>query len=477
MSHSQAAPSPRSRSLGARLALGALVWIMVALALAGWGLRNLFKEHITQQLQTQLVLHLNQLSAATSVGADGKIDVLPIASDPRFDKPLSGLYWQVDELRLDEHKQALVARDAIARSRSLWDQSLSLPRIADFAERGRSYSAVTLNDSEGHLLVGVSRNLQLPEADAPPLRLTVAADSALTSEPLRRFTSMLLLSLGVLALGLVIAVLVQLRLALKPLEQLRQGLSSVLSGQSPQLEGSFPRELQPLVNEFNTVLHTNAEIVQRARTQAGNLAHAVHTPLAIMSNAATHEQGSFARLVQEQTGMARRQVDHHLARARAATAARTSGLRTPVGIHLHALVRTMQRLHADRQIDFVLGDIDEQLGFRGEEQDFYELLGNLIDNAGKWARSRVEIQAGMHDAANIFISIDDDGPGMSSEQSEQAFQRGVRLDEKQPGSGLGLNIVRELAQTYGGNVEARRSPLGGLRMRLQLPANPVMASR
>lgn len=467
-------PKPDGVSLRARLLVGAVAWIVLALVLAGWGLRNLFKEHIEQQLQAQLVLHLNQLSAAVNAKADGSISVTPIAGDARFEKPLSGLFWQVDELRLDEHRQPVVAREALARSRSLWDQALALPKAAAAAQAGQSYRTLQLRDAGGNELLAVVRNLQLPENDAPPLRLAVAADRALLSEPLQRFTSMLTATLALLALGLVIAVLVQLQVVMRPLAQLRLRLAAVREGEARNLEGQFPREIQPLVDEFNKVLNTNADIVQRARTQAGNLAHAVNTPLSILGNAAAQESGPLAALVREQSDVARRQIEHHLARARAASAAHAGGLSTPVLAHLQALVRTMEKLHAERGIRFRIGEIDPMLAFRGEEQDFYELLGNLLDNAGKWARGEVSVTAtagdGDRDDGMLELLVDDDGPGMNEDQHAQAFQRGVRLDERRPGSGLGLDIVRELAQTYGGDIAAQRSPLGGLRMRLTLPA-------
>ncbi|MBF5003545.1 sensor histidine kinase [Diaphorobacter caeni] len=460
-----------SGSLRARLLIGSLAWIIVTLALAGWGLRNLFKEHIEQQLETQLVLHLNQLSAAVNMQSGGKIAVTPLASDTRFEQPLSGLYWQIDELGRDAQQRPQVTREAMARSRSLWDQVLAMPAAVQFATSSKNYSTLTLHDSENHTLLAVTRNLQLPDTDSPPLRLSVAADSALMTEPLQRFTSMLLLTLGVLALGLSIAVLIQLQLALQPLKLLRQRLSAVRNGDANTLEGRFPQELQPLVNEFNKVLHTNAEIVQRARTQAGNLAHAVNTPLSVLRNAAEQETGALARLVSEQASTAQRQIDHHLARARAASAARTSGLRTPVLAPLQALVRTMEKLHAERGLHFEMNDVPPELAFRGEEQDFFELMGNVIDNAGKWATSRVLIHAAhAQDPAMLEITVDDDGPGLSENERKLVFQRGRRLDEQRPGSGLGLDIVRDLAQTYGGEVQALESPLGGLRMRLLLPA-------
>lgn len=297
----------------------------------------------------------------------------------------------------------------------------------------------------------------------------MAGDTALLAEPLQRFTHLLLIALGLLSLGLAVAVVTQLHLALRPLQRLRERLAAVRKGQAAQLEGQFPQELQPLVNEFNHVLAENARMVQRARTQAGNLAHAVHTPLSILANAAAQENTPLAQLVTEQVASAHRQVDYHLARARAEAAVRATGLSTPMLAPVRALLRTMQRLHADRSLVFELAPQAQDGAFRGEEQDLYEMLGNLIDNAGKWARTRVLVDVQREDG-QLCITVDDDGPGIPEALRGRMFERGVQLDEHRPGAGLGLDIVRTLAQTYGGGIEALASPLGGARLRLCLPA-------
>ncbi len=449
----------RPGSLRVRLLAGTLAWMVLSIALAAWGLHNLFEEHVTEQLQAQLVTQLNQLSAAVGITRGGAVEVAPMAGDPRLDQPLSGLYWQVDRL-------GTAPRAAVARSRSLWDQELALPPPGATQPGDR---VLRLRDDQGHELLAVTRTLQLPDDDAPPLRLTVAGAEALLAEPIGRFTRLLLIALGALALGLAVAVAVQLQLALRPLNLLRARLAAVRRGDTAQLEGSFPRELQPLVDEFNHVLGANAQMVQRARTQAGNLAHAVHTPLAILSNAAAADDTPLAHLVREQVAAARRQVDYHLARARAAAAVRATGLRTPVLPALRALLRTMQRLHAGRQLAFELAAAAADAAFRGEEPDLYELLGNLVDNAGKWAHTRVVVDVQREDG-QLRFTVDDDGPGIPAAQRDRMFERGVQLDEQRPGSGLGLDIVRELVHAYGGSIEAQSSPLGGLRMRLTLPA-------
>lgn len=447
-----------SGSLRWRLLAGTLVWVGLTLAVAGWGLTRLFRDHITQQWQAQLTMQLDQLSGVMDwVG--GRLQVGTLV-EARFAQPLSGWYWQVD-------RRGEAPRAALARSRSLWDETLALPLLMAAGDH-----LLHLQDAQGHALLAVVRELQLPEDDAPPLLVAVAADEQLIAEPIARFSRLLRFALAVLAAGLLLAVWLQLRLALRPLDLLREKLTAVRAGGAPALQGRFPDELAPLVDEFNHVLGENAEMVQRARAQAGNLAHAVKTPLTILANAATGIDTPLARLVHEQTEVARRQVDWHLARARASAAVRATGLATPVLEPLQALVRTMARLHAPRALAFEVAPGARDAHFRGEAQDLYEMLGNLLDNAGKWARARVLVDV-QREAAQLVFTIDDDGPGIPEMERQRMFERGVQLTDTQGargGAGLGLDIVRSLAQTYGGSVTALASPLGGLRMQLRLPS-------
>lgn len=450
-------------SLRWRLLAGTLAWIAAIVVLAGWGLGNLFRQHITEQLRTELALHMNQLTAAVSVAPDGRPTVASPLSDPRLEQPLSGLYWQID--RLDDNGRVVAA--GVARSRSLWDQVLTLP-AADDADGLHDIAG-----PENHRLSALTRLLKPEDSDAGSLRLVVAADRAVLAEPIERFDHMLLWSLGALAAGMVVAAVVQVAVGLRPLGRLRRQLAAQQGRNSVRIEGRFPSEIQPLVDDFNRVLAVNADIVQRARTQAGNLAHAVKTPLTILGNAAAREEGAFARLVREQAAMAQRQIDHHLARARAAAASGTAGGRTPLRAPLQALLRVMQRLYAARGLELEMEAFTDRLEFRGEEQDLQEMVGNLLDNACKWAARRVRIDAQATAPDRLRIVIDDDGPGISENECERIFERGVRMDEQRPGSGLGLDIVRDLAGTYGGEVSAGQSPLGGLRVTLTLPALPT----
>ena len=465
-------------SLRLRLLAGTLIWVLAALLLTGWGLRTLFAEHLTQQLRSQLVAKLDRLSGAVNYHPDQAVPVTvsPFSGDPLLQQPLSGMYWQVDQLDA-AGRQTVQA--GIQRSRSLWDQTLDWP----FFQADKVWEPTLplhapasyghMSDGNGNTLVIVTRTVQLPEADAPPLRLMIAADAAMLATPLQRFTKMLVAALCMLAAGLIAAVVVQLQLALAPLAALRRQLAAVSQGDAPEIRGDHPAEIMPLVQEFNHVLRMNADMVERARTQAGNLAHAVNTPLSIMGNAAAQQDSALATLVREQVAIASRQVEYHLARARAAAAAAQQGhgLRTPLAGPLNALVHTMDKLHAARGIRFEMHGDASRWDFKGDSQDLMEMLGNLLDNAGKWARRQVvlRVEPASGEGRPLTLCIDDDGPGIAPELRERIFARGERLDEQRPGAGLGLDIVRDLVQTYGGSIQALPSPLGGLRMQLQLP--------
>ena len=251
---------------------------------------------------------------------------------------------------------------------------------------------------------------------------------------------------------------------------MQRALQQVREGRTARLEGRFPTEVQPLIDDFNGVLDRNAEVVARARTQAGNLAHALKTPLAVLGNAAVQTpQSELASLVAEQVQVAQRHIHWHLARARVAASQGLPGQRTPLAPLLDKLLRVMDKLHAPRRLDLGRDAVPADWAFAGEEQDLQEMLGNLLDNACRSARGAVRVSA-QHEGQQLHIMVDDDGPGIAPELRAAVLQRGVRLDESTPGSGLGLAIVVELAQLYGGALTLETSELGGLSARLSLPA-------
>ena len=454
-------PTSLRGSLRLRLLLGTLGWIALSIVVAGLALGELFSQQVGAQFNAELNTHLDQLVAHLSVGAGGEPTLSAAQSDPRFAKPYSGLYWQIDHLDAVDGNVV-----GVLRSRSLWDDMLKLP--ADTLGDGELHRH-RLSGPNGSVLGAVERVLTVDGSSGHSFRLVVAADEEQLRAPLEHFNGMLWFALVLLGLGLGLAVVIQVVVALAPLRRLHGALAAVRGGEAPCLEGRFPAEVQPLVDGFNTVLLRNAEVTERARTQTGNLAHALKTPLAVIGNAANGRADEFAQLVALQVDVARRQIDYHLSRSRVAASVRVPGARTVVGSVVDGLMRVMQRIHAERGLQWAVHSGAGTLIFRGEEQDLQEIVGNLLDNACKWAKQRVELS--LSGAADeLLLIIDDDGPGIAEGERQRVLNRGERADEQVPGSGLGLSIVVDLTRLYGGRIELADSPLGGLRVLLTLPA-------
>lgn len=458
------------RSLRLRLLLAIWAALGVALVLAGFGLSALFREHVQAQFAQSLTAQLDQLTArlATDPAGEPRIDDAA-PGDPRWQRPLSGLYWQLD-------RSGAVAEPAIQRSRSLWDASLQAP--PDALADGEVHRHEVAGPAGTRLLL-VERTVSTADGDAGRWRLMVAGNLAETAAARARFDGLLAASIGVLALLLAAAATVQVSVGLAPLRALRTALARLEAGDAARLDGPVPAEVEPLVEAFNRVLDRNDEIVARARAQAGNLAHAVKTPLAALAQVAAAarradaDAADLAERVDEQVALARRQVDWHLSRARAAAASARPGQQTAVREVVEGLLRVMARVHAARALAFDATGIAAPLRFAGESQDLHEMLGNLLDNACHWARGRVVLrgQRRLVDGRPwIELAVEDDGPGIAPARREEVLRRGARLDESVPGSGLGLAIVDELARLYGGRLRLEDAPAGGLRAVLELPA-------
>jgi signal transduction histidine kinase len=460
-------------SLRFRLLAATLLGLSLALVLAGLVLNGLFHEHVLRQFEKSLAQQLTQVTARLSVNAQGQpvIDALAL-SDPRWQRPLSGLYWQLDDLTPGQ------VQPGVLRSRSLWDAQLTLP--PDVLRDGQTHAHDLPGPGDSRLRV-LERTVRPDERLR--WRLSVAGDLKDTHEAVAGFQRVLGVSLAALLVLLLAAAWAQVAVGLRPLRALQQGLQSVRAGRSARLDGDFPSEVQPLVSDFNSVLGRNDEVVTRARTQAGNLAHALKTPLTVLVQAAqASDQSDLALLVNEQVQAARRHIDWHLARSRMAATLGLPGQRVPVVPTLQGLVRVMQRVHAHWGLSITLGDADAPVQFAGEAQDLQEMLGNVLDNACQWAHSAVRIRVmswadgvatGTRDegSRHCRIDIQDDGPGMPAEQMPRVLQRGVRLDETVPGSGLGLAIVRDLVEVYGGELSLQTPCSGtGLQVTLVLPA-------
>jgi signal transduction histidine kinase len=278
--------------------------------------------------------------------------------------------------------------------------------------------------------------------------------------------------IAILAAILVVIGLLEIRGGLSPFERLHEGLSSVREGRERHIEGRYPSEVQPVVNDLNALLDHREAVVRQALAKAGDLAHGLKTPLAVLAQEADRAESAgdreLADAIRQQIDKMNRQVNYHLAHARAAGSGAAPGARAPVSVSAEGLARTLTRLHAGRGIAIDV-HVPTDHAFRGEAQDLDEMLGNLLDNACKWARSRVTVKS-THAGGRVTVAVEDDGPGVEPGMREQVLHRGVRADEAAPGSGIGLAIVRELAELYGGTISLGTSAAGGLRAVLDLPA-------
>jgi len=439
----------RNVSLTRRLALGAVVLIAMSLFGAGQLLVLMFQDHLERRFDLGLADHLDELVAASDIDADGRLSMGWTAFEPRFNRPGSGWYWEIARGRTIE-----------AASVSLAGMRLSLPDA-------ETESVVELVGPTGQGLRVFVRHITLPGTD-DIFTYAVSGPSMDIQSGVREFSMITAATLVTLGAGLIIAVLFQVRYGLRPLARLREALSDIRSGRLHRMPETFPVEVEPVVDEVNALLDHNEELLARARTQAGDLAHALKHPLMIIAYEARGLDDERCRVIAEQVAAMRRAVDRNLARARTAGARAAVGARAPLTDAFQGLRYSLDRLYRDRDLKIEGANLDG-LSFAGDEQDLEEMLGNLMDNACKWSRGRVRVTATRQNG-KLAISVEDDGVGVAEDKREAALVRGGRLDERVAGAGLGLGIVRDIAELYKGSLELSQSEFGGLKAELILPA-------
>ncbi len=443
----------KRNTLALRLLIISSVWVVLTLMVVGLLLIFLFRSHVERRFDDFLFDQLKGNIAASEISpTDGVLHMTWVPSNLRFHRPLSGWYWQILEngtLR--------------ARSRSLWQHTLTVtdPGI------GTGLQHQILKDPVGMTLRGLVENVTLPESDAS-FTFVVAGPVSNIEQDVHEFSTMLLITLLALGVGLVGAVFFQIRIGLRPLARLQQALAETRSGKTARLPESFPGEIQPVVSELNALLDHNAAVLERARTHTANLAHALKNPLMVLTNEAHAMKGERGCLMEEQLENMTHSIQRYLSKARMAGANRLPGVRAVVGTIAEDLRFTMEHLYKEKDLDIQLVGLEE-VSFQGDEQDLQEMLGNVMDNACKWAKTVVQVRG--ERTANIWrVIVEDDGPGIPEGQEAVVLQRGRRLDEAVPGSGLGLDIVRDIALLYGGALSLDRSSLGGVRASLEWPA-------
>jgi signal transduction histidine kinase len=465
----------RANSLALRLFLSATVWTVLILLVTGFVLSGLYRDSVERAFDRRLGVYLKTLIADLASPEIPIEKTGQMLGEPLFELPLSGWYWQVT--RLDRGKPEVTS------SRSLWDRALPHPGDQPVTPDPDGSRKSYVQGPEDQRLRLVERDVDL--GDDGRFLVAVGGDAAELDDEILGFDYAIATTFLVLAAVLLLTTLFQVRFGLAPLNRISRGLAAIRSGKTEKLEGNFPVEIEPLARETNALIDANREIVERARTHVGNLAHALKTPLSVMMNeaAARGDDDALAGKVKEQTGIMRDQVARHLERARIAARVAVVGTITDVVPVVQALARTIEKTHHEKDVAIDLDIQATEARFRGERQDLEEMVGNLVDNACKWAGSRVSIEvmleqpegspiAGSQISGNqvVRIVVDDDGPGLTPAQREQVSRRGQRLDETKPGSGLGLSIVVELASLYGGALNLGTAPIGGLRAELVLPA-------
>jgi signal transduction histidine kinase len=444
----------RKGSIAASLFWLSAAWLVLALVTTGILLTDLYSRALDTTLTETLDFHVESMAGVLLEKGDPQSPEVMLA-DPRFERPRSGWYWIIRE----------EDGDLVNLSTSV--VGIDLPGVGTAADAfGRSSEIIF--DPFGTQLRMVERSVSLG-GDA--YRITVAGNLTEILELVSEFRGQTFIVLG--AVGVMLAAMSAFvaRIALRPISRLSRAVEAVREGDSAEVSGSYPTEIAPLAEEVNELLRSNAQIIERARNQVGNLAHGLKTPIAVLRNEAAAKKGALADVVSSETEKMSTMVTTYLERARLAARTSVVGKKADATMIMLRLTRVMRKIHPDVTIAFQRPDASLPW-FRGDEADLEELAGNLLDNACKWSKGQVGVRLSAErgeKGTHLLVRIDDNGPGLSEADAQKVLRRGVRLDEKTPGTGLGLDIVKELVDVYGGSLELKRSQLGGLLVELRLP--------
>jgi signal transduction histidine kinase len=440
-----------SKSLTFRIIALSGFWIVMALILTALLLLFYYRDHIAKHYDAHVFMHLEEMVAASHLSPQGELQLSYYPSDPRFDILYSGWYWEIRH-----HGKVL------GRSHSLGGATLDLNGL-HVKEGTRIHQIVGPQDEPLRI-----QTLEIPAGPAGERLMLVATAPMLgIKDDVIDIAEHMLVSFVLLAAVLILAVVLQVRLALRPLKAVSRGIARIRGGRADRLEGDFPEEVQPLVDELNNLLEHSAVLLKRARNQLGDLAHSIKNPLTVINNEAGEMDEQRRELLLKQTRDIASSVEHYLSRARVFGTENVLGARSQVKAVAEDLVFVMQRIYKDRNLEFDLSGLGN-CAFRGESQDLEEMLGNLLDNASKWANKRVIVHC-QTGAQRLRLAVEDDGPGIPEVKTELVLSRGGKLDDTVAGHGRGLGIVRDIVGLYGGSLTLSRSGYGGLSAELELP--------
>lgn len=444
-------------TLALRLFLLASLAAILGVAIVAFVISAEYRRTSEDRLNDILTANIFNLMGNMELDGSGNLTGQPDLGDSRYRLLDSGWYWSV---------QKVGEPTARVSSLSMAGQQIEIPDKLPFDETFQRQFVMA--DQQGQMLQGLEAQVFLGEGnDLFSFRIT--ANQSALNEEIAGFTQRIAVILSVLAFSIIFATYWIVKLGLKPISRATQILGDVRTGDAKRIDGDYPDEIQPLIDETNALISSNELIVERARTQVGNLAHSLKTPLAVMQNEISGLPTKKRALFSEQTDAMRKQVQFYLDRARISARSTTSIASTPIVPGIEKLASVVSKLNPATDVSVDLENISE-VCFSGEEPDLQEIFGNLLENAAKYARSCMQISAS-HSGEMVTIHVEDDGPGMSAEEIRKASKRGGRVDEGKTGWGLGLSIVGDMVDEYDGTLELSRSELGGLKASVSLPAH------
>lgn len=446
----------RKGSIAASLFWLSAGWLIVALVATGFLLTDLYSRALDTSLSETLEFHVESLAGDLLESGDPLSQAIAL-TDPRFDRPRSGWYWTIR----DEDGQLYNLSTSVV--------GIVLPTMKGPADASGLRTGV-VDDAFGMRIRVVERAVTI---GAKTYEIVVTGSLSEVLKLVDDFRGQTFIVLGAVGAMLAIMSVIVARIAMRPISRLRKAIERVREGDAVAVDGSYPNEIAPLAEEVNELLRSNAQIIERAKSQVGNLAHGLKTPIAVLRNEAAAKKGALADVVAAETEKMSTMVSTYLERARLAARTSVVGKKADSTMIMLRLTRVMRKIHPDVTVAFQRPDASLPW-FRGDEADLEEMAGNLLDNACKWSKGQVGVRLSAERGETgvmLLVRIDDNGPGLSEEDAQKVLRRGVRLDEKTPGSGLGLDIVKELVDVYGGSLQLKRSALGGLLVELRLPTS------
>ncbi|MEZ8103003.1 ATP-binding protein [Vibrio bivalvicida] len=428
----------RRLSLKSRLVLAAVVWLTAMVVAVGVSVPNQVFNYMADDAKSQLSIYMDEISAAIEADESGNITLASNLSDPRFNRPYSGIYWSAK------------TNTDLLRSRSLWDQQIEAKK------KGKEYFG-----ARGEKLIYIKTTLYYPDYDGP-IEVLIGIDEQPIEDTVRDLMRQLWIILALLYFGVLAVIMLQVQWSLSPLNKMQKELTQLRSGDKTSLDEDYPKEVAPVVSDLNALVFHYQELLERARHHAGNLSHALKTPLSVLRN----EIGSLDKETRDYllppVHQIQSQIDYHLGRARMAGSKNILSVRANPAERVDAISMAFDKVYAQRGVSLI-NELDSAIEVAVDPTDLDEMVGNLLENAYKWSCNIIRVHSIENEPGTIEIIIEDDGPGIEDEDIQQALKRGVRLDETTPGTGLGLNIVNEMAHSYRGKLALSRSSMGGLK--------------